>query len=139
MHYFVMTNQHVLTLDIKAERLKAGKGKEWRTSGTLAGDCLMTDKSCSYVTMCTANTEYYDNGRSSAWYVNICANFILADQLMHLQSSEEASCVQLTILQTSPDGWPVATNIRCRRNWSAFTMYRQLDTITSSTSTSKYQ
>jgi hypothetical protein len=42
-------------------------------------------------------------------------------------SDDGASCVSMTIFQTSPDGTPSATNINCRRDWQAYTLYRELE------------
>ncbi|KAI1110552.1 hypothetical protein F5Y14DRAFT_357275 [Nemania sp. NC0429] len=98
------------------ERLSAGEGKEWRTSGRFAGDCEATAKSCAYATQCADNTLYFDDGNSG--------------ECIH-----GASCVQFTILQTSPDGWPSATNFNCRISWSAYTVYKQLATTATSSTT----
>ncbi|OJJ45181.1 hypothetical protein ASPZODRAFT_134578 [Penicilliopsis zonata CBS 506.65] len=35
----------------------------------------------------------------------------------------------MTIFQTSPDGTPTATNIDCRNNWQAFTIYQELEVL----------
>ncbi|KAI0145092.1 hypothetical protein GGR57DRAFT_321020 [Xylariaceae sp. FL1272] len=86
------------------------------TSGRFAGDCRTASSSCAYATECADNTLYYDDDTSTKCF-------------------EGASCVLFTILQTSPDGWPSATNYGCRVAWSAYTVYRELATITSSTST----
>ncbi|KAI1122129.1 hypothetical protein F5Y10DRAFT_81930 [Nemania abortiva] len=99
------------------QRLVAGEGREWRTSGRFAGDCSATATSCVYATDCADNTLYMDDGSSGECFSG-------------------ASCVQFTILQTSPDGWPSATNFECRVAWSAYTVYRELATSTSSISTS---
>ncbi|KAI0197890.1 hypothetical protein F4808DRAFT_284753 [Astrocystis sublimbata] len=97
------------------ERLTAGQG--WQTSGRFAGDCATTASTCVYATGCSDNTLYYDDGSAAT-----CNN--------------GASCVEFTILQSSPDGWPSATNYGCRIGWKAYTVYRQLATTTSSTSIS---
>ncbi|PGH08529.1 hypothetical protein AJ80_07849 [Polytolypa hystricis UAMH7299] len=38
----------------------------------------------------------------------------------------DATCVTMTIIETSPDVLPTATQIFCAENWSASTIYRQL-------------
>ncbi|KAF2970828.1 hypothetical protein GQX73_g2786 [Xylaria multiplex] len=75
-------------------RFSAGEGIEWRTSGSYAGDCKSTGTSCVFATKCADNTLYWDNG---SW--DECGN--------------GSSCVKFTVLQTSPDGWPSATNFSC--------------------------
>ncbi|KAH8679491.1 hypothetical protein BGZ61DRAFT_535878 [Ilyonectria robusta] len=80
----------------------------WITSGTFAGDCNSDFDSCVVATEFSNDTIYFGDGSSTS-----CGTF---------------SCVSMTIFQTSPDGLPSATNIKCRQGWRAYTVYRELET-----------
>ncbi|KAH6892520.1 hypothetical protein B0T10DRAFT_458229 [Thelonectria olida] len=92
-----------------AERLVADVS--WLSSGDYAGDCN-DNGGCALATECSDGTIYYDNDSSTP-----CGTY---------------SCISFTLFQTSPNGLPSATNIDCRPAWSAYTVYREL--VTSSTS-----
>ncbi|KAI1863419.1 uncharacterized protein JN550_009530 [Neoarthrinium moseri] len=98
------------------QRLAAGSGSSWVTSGKYAGDCSETSD-CVFATACAGETAQYNNGGSV-----VCSNGL--------------SCVAFTIFQSSPGGLPSATNIGCRAAWVANTVYRELPSTVTSTVTS---
>ncbi|XPS76708.1 hypothetical protein M3J09_008755 [Ascochyta lentis] len=88
-------------------------GNSWVTSGTYAGDCATSGK-CVIATRCVGDTLYYDNDSSTK-----CG---------------AATCVKMTIFAASPNITPSAYNYRCRSNWLANTVYRELAAATTSSS-----
>ncbi|OJD14095.1 hypothetical protein AJ78_05541 [Emergomyces pasteurianus Ep9510] len=80
----------------------------WVTSGTYANCCPTTlTTRCPMPTKCEDGTVSYDNGGGYS-----CVN--------------GESCATMTVYETSPGGSPSATNIFCWKNWSAYTVYRNL-------------
>lgn len=65
--------------------------------------------------------------------INI-STFQLMNMNIHLDSvlshSDSATCVTMTIAETSPYGTPSAINIFCGFSWKANTIYRQLQATT---------
>ncbi|PYI35939.1 hypothetical protein BP00DRAFT_476428 [Aspergillus indologenus CBS 114.80] len=76
----------------------------WTTSGTYAAGC--SGSACSFATLCTANTLFYNNNESL-----VCTS---------------ARCYTMTIYETSPYGGPSASNLFCAQAWNANTVYREL-------------
>lgn len=62
------------------------------------------------------------------------STFQLMDMNIHLDCvlshSDSATCVTMTIFETSPYGTPSAINIFCGFSWKANTIYRQLQATT---------
>ncbi|CRL18712.1 unnamed protein product [Penicillium camemberti] len=80
----------------------------WTTSGSYAGGC--DGNSCTFATNCDNNIILYDDGATGA--------------------CDSATCVTMTIFETSPYGRPSAINIFCGFSWKANTIYRQLQATT---------
>ncbi|KAF2108368.1 hypothetical protein BDV96DRAFT_264522 [Lophiotrema nucula] len=90
-------------------------GAAWVTSGTYAGDCATSGK-CALATDCQDDTLYLDNDST-------------------VSCTDGLSCVSMTIFQSFPNGMPSAMNYACRAAWLAYTVYRELDASTTSSST----
>lgn len=88
----------------------------WVTSGGFAGDCSGTGK-CAMPTTCSGGTVFYDNGQTLA-----CTSVF--------------SCVAMTIYASQPNAAPSARNYGCRAQWSANTLYREIATTSSPSSSS---
>ncbi|KAK4864138.1 hypothetical protein LT330_010168 [Penicillium expansum] len=94
--------------------------REWKSqtfsiSGTFA-DCLPAS-STALATACESNVLQYDNGGD-----NTCIS--------------TASCITMTIAETSPLGTPIASRYMCGEYWFYDTIYRVLPTSTTATVTS---
>ncbi|OAL03951.1 hypothetical protein IQ06DRAFT_291585 [Phaeosphaeriaceae sp. SRC1lsM3a] len=88
----------------------------WVTSGGFAGDCSGNGK-CAMPTTCSSGIVYYDNSQT-------------------LKCTGVFSCVAMTIYASQPNVLPSARNYGCRAQWSANTLYKELATTATPSSSS---
>ncbi|KAJ5458103.1 hypothetical protein N7475_009491 [Penicillium sp. IBT 31633x] len=99
----------------KASSITCSPEQTFSISGAFA-DCLPSD-SIALATACEDNVLQYDNGGD-----NTCI--------------AAASCITMTVAQTSPLGEPLATRFLCAENWFYDTIYREVPTSVTATITS---